>query len=192
MSSACRAVRPPITSCPSLTLSVSNGSSHCFGCINVRSFLGSPLVIVGKRLKLVRNRLVSEKSLSFPDTPCLVVRSATSWSPHTFLWRVVQGDLKPGQPIAVTCPASSEAIDTRPGAKRGSPGVIPDETKLAFTNRAACGSARSGTFGVGHCRLLLALSSVFLDHPFHCRDDHPPFQRMHPKTIAISVSIGRR
>ena len=37
----------------------SNGSSQCFGCIVERSLLGSPLVVVGKSLKLSRNRLVS-------------------------------------------------------------------------------------------------------------------------------------
>jgi hypothetical protein len=44
---------------------------------------------------------------------------------------------------------------------------VPDETKLAITNGASRGSAVSKTFGaVGHCSLLLVLSSLFVDHPF--------------------------
>ena len=68
-------------------------------------------------------------------------------------------DLEPAQPIAVTCPASFEAIDALLGTKRGSPRVVPDETELAIANCASRGSARSQTFGaVGHCCLLLVLS----------------------------------
>jgi len=75
--------------------------------------------------------------------------------------------LEPGQPIAVTFPASSEAIDALPGTKGGSPRVVPDETKLAIANCASRGSARSRTFGaVQHCSLHLVLSSLFVDHPF--------------------------
>jgi hypothetical protein len=44
---------------------------------------------------------------------------------------------------------------------------MPDETKLAITDCASRGSARSRIFGaVGHCSLLLVLSSLFVDHPF--------------------------
>jgi hypothetical protein len=52
------AVMPPIRSCPPLAFSVSSRSSECFGRINVRGFLSSPLVAVGKGLELIRNRLV--------------------------------------------------------------------------------------------------------------------------------------
>src|SRR6478672_12007727 len=84
-----------------------------------------------------------------------------SWS------ELVEGDLEPAHPIAVTFPASSEAIDALLGTKRGSPRVASDETKLAITNCASRGSARFETFGaVWHCRLLSILSSLFVDHPF--------------------------
>jgi hypothetical protein len=73
--------------------------------------------------------------------------------------------LEPGQPIPVTCPARSEAIDALLGTKGGSPRVVPDETKLAITNCASRGSATSKTFGaVQHCSLLLVLSWLFVDH----------------------------
>ena len=76
--------------------------------------------------------------------------------------------MEPGQPIAVTCPASSEAIDALLGTKGRSPRVVPDETKLAITNRASRGSATSKAFGaVQHCSLHVVLSSsLFVDHPF--------------------------
>src|ERR1700751_3124390 len=99
--------------------------------------------------------------------PCLVVRSGSSQSPRAVLWQLVEGDLEPAHPIAVTFPASPEAIDALLGTKRGSPRVVPDETKLAITNCASRSSAGSKTFAaVGHCGLLLALSQLFVDHPF--------------------------
>jgi hypothetical protein len=58
ISSACRAVKLPIRSCPSLAFGVSHRSSECFGRISVRSSLSSPLVVVGKGLKPTRNRSV--------------------------------------------------------------------------------------------------------------------------------------
>jgi hypothetical protein len=83
------------------------------------------------------------------------------------LWQLVEGDLEPAHPIAVTFPASSKAIDALLGTKRRSPRVVPDETKLAFTNSASRSTARSKTFGaVGHWSLLLALPQLFVDHPF--------------------------
>jgi len=49
---------------------------------------------------------------------------------------------------------------------------VPDETKLAITNCASRGTARFKIIGaMGHRRLLLVLSSLFVDHPFppsHC------------------------
>ena len=83
--------------------------------------------------------------------------------------------MEPGQPIPVTCPASSEAIDALLGTKGRSPRVVPDETKLAITNRASRGSATSKTFGaVQHCSLLLVLSSLFVDHPSFTVALHEP------------------
>jgi hypothetical protein len=83
------------------------------------------------------------------------------------LWQLVEGDLEPAHPIAVTFPASSEAIDALLGTKLGSPRVVPDETKLALTNCAPRGSARSKTFGaVWHCSLLVVLESLLVEHPF--------------------------
>jgi len=38
-------------------------SSRCPGRINMRSFLGSPLVVVGKGLELTRNRIVGHGSM---------------------------------------------------------------------------------------------------------------------------------
>src|SRR3984893_15541759 len=82
-------------------------------------------------------------------------------------YQLVEGDLEPAHPIAVTFPASSEAIDALLGTKRGSPRVVPDETKLAITNCASRGTARSKTFGaVGHWSILLVLSSLFVYRPF--------------------------
>jgi hypothetical protein len=61
----------PIRPCTPLAFSASSRSSRgCFGRINVRSFLSSPLIVLGKRLKLTRNVLVghclgsAEQSLS--------------------------------------------------------------------------------------------------------------------------------
>src|SRR6201987_2180565 len=107
--------------------------------------------------------------------PCLVVRSGSSQSPRAVLWQLVEGDLEPAHPIAVTFPASSEAIDALLGTKRGSPRVVPDETKLAITNCASRGTARSKIFGaVGHWSLLLVLSSLFVDRPFFTVALHKP------------------
>jgi hypothetical protein len=41
-----------------LAFSVSSRSSECLGRINMRGFLSSPLAVVGKGLKLTRNRSV--------------------------------------------------------------------------------------------------------------------------------------
>jgi len=72
--------------------------------------------------------------------------------------------------------------------------VVPDETKLAITNCASRGSARSKTFGaVWHCSLLLILSSLFVDHPFspsHFMSLYA-LERIQPKTIAITGTIER-
>jgi hypothetical protein len=104
--------------------------------------------------------------------------------------------LEPAHPIAVTFPASSEAIDALLGTKLGSPRVVSDETELAIANCASRGSARSKTFGaVWHCSLLLVLKSLFVDHPFFTVALHQPVrfsQRMQHKTIAVSGSIARR
>jgi hypothetical protein len=63
--------------------------------------------------------------------------------------------LQPAQPIAVTFAASSEAIDAFPGTKRGSPRIVPNETKLSITDCASRGSARFVTFEAAwHCFLL--------------------------------------
>jgi hypothetical protein len=94
--------------------------------------------------------------------------------------------LEPAHPIAVTFPASSEAIDALLGTKRGSPRVVPDETKLAITNCASRGSARSKTIGaVGHCSLLLVLSSLFVDHPFS------PSHLIEPVRFSNACRLGR-
>src|SRR5215469_13152069 len=68
--------------------------------------------------------------------------------------------MEPRQPIAVTCLASSEAIDALPGAEGGSPRVVPDESKPAVTDCAARGRAMSGIFrAVGHWCLLWLYTS---------------------------------
>ena len=78
------------------------------------------------------------------------------------LGQLVECDLEPAYPIAVTFPSRSEAIDALLGAKGGSPRVVTDETELAITDCASRGSVRSNTFGaVGHCCLLLVLSQLF-------------------------------
>jgi hypothetical protein len=52
----------PIGSCTPFALSVSSRSSECFGRINMRSFLGSPLAVVGKGLEPIRNRPIGHGS----------------------------------------------------------------------------------------------------------------------------------
>src|SRR6516164_9214674 len=70
---------------------------------------------------------------------------------------MVERDLEPAHPIAVTLAASLEAIDAFPGAKRGSPRIMPYETKLAITDCASRSRVRPVTFhAVRHCSLLLA------------------------------------
>jgi hypothetical protein len=46
---------PPIGSCTPLAFSFGGRSGECFGRVNMRGFLGSPLVVVGKGLELTRN-----------------------------------------------------------------------------------------------------------------------------------------
>jgi len=59
-----------IRSCTPLAFSVSSRLSECFGRINVRSFLSSPLVVVGKGLKLTRNRSVGHGLGSAEQSLC--------------------------------------------------------------------------------------------------------------------------
>jgi hypothetical protein len=66
--------------------------------------------------------------------------------------------MEPGQPIAVTRLASSQAIDAFLGTERSSPRVVSDETKLAITDRASRGFAISMTFGAFWHRGFLFLS----------------------------------
>jgi hypothetical protein len=73
---------------------------------------------------------------------------------------MVGGDLEPAHPIVITLVASSEAIDALLGTKRGSPRVMPDETKLAVTDCASRGVGRSKIFkAAGHYCLLLVYRS---------------------------------
>jgi hypothetical protein len=64
-----RDVKLPTRSCTPLAFSGSR-SRGCFGRINMRSFLSSPLVVVGKGPKLARNRLVSHGLGSAKQSPC--------------------------------------------------------------------------------------------------------------------------
>src|SRR5215475_27814 len=90
---------------------------------------------------------------------------------------MVEGHLEPAQPIAVTLAASSETIDAFLGAKRGSPRIMTDETKLAITDCASRDPVRPVTFqAVRHCSLLLT--------PAH-------FGRMQTRRIVTSTSIER-
>ena len=68
--SAWWAVRLPIRSCTLLVFIASSRSSECFGCINMRSFFSSPLVVIGKGLKLTRNRSVGHGLGSAEQSPC--------------------------------------------------------------------------------------------------------------------------
>jgi hypothetical protein len=96
-----------------------------------------------------------------------VISAESSQSPPAVLYRLVYGNLVPGQPVQVARPASPKAIGALLGTKGGSPRVVPDETKLAIANRATRGSGRPKTFGaLRHCSLLLVLSSLFVDDPF--------------------------
>jgi hypothetical protein len=60
----------PIRSCTPLAFSIGSRSSECFGRINMRGFLSSPLVVVGKCLKLTRNRSVGHGSGSAEQSLC--------------------------------------------------------------------------------------------------------------------------
>jgi hypothetical protein len=60
----------PIRSCTPLAFSVSSRSSERFGRINMRGFLSSPLVVVGKGLKLTRNRSVGNGLGSAKQSLC--------------------------------------------------------------------------------------------------------------------------
>jgi hypothetical protein len=57
-----------------LVFSANSGSSQCFGCIVEPSLFGSPLVVVGKSLKLSRNSFVSHGFGSVKQSPrCLQI-----------------------------------------------------------------------------------------------------------------------
>jgi hypothetical protein len=66
--------------------------------------------------------------------------------------------LRPKQPSAIAFAARPEAIETFPGAKRRSPGIIPDQAELPAADGAAfCGGRALGVFGlIAHDPLLLA------------------------------------
>src|SRR5215831_14228082 len=96
--------------------------------------------------------------------------------------------------MAVTCPSSSEAIDALLGTKRGSPRVVPDETKLPVTDRASRGFVRPETFrAVGHCCLPWWL---FVDHPFSHRTSgacaHFRCCSLRLSQAATQLGVGRR
>src|SRR6476646_882423 len=124
--------------------------------------------------------------------PCLVVRSGPSWSTRAVLLEPVEGDLEPSHPIAVTFPASSEAIDALLGTMRGSPRVVPDETKLAITKCASRGTAKSKIIGamgiVVSSSYYRRCSSIILFHP-RTAWAGALFLRVQPRTIAVSLAI---
>jgi sulfane dehydrogenase subunit SoxC len=70
ISSAGWAVMRAISSCRPLAFSVRSRSSECFGRINMRGFLSSPLVVFGKGLKLTRNRTVGHGLGSAKQSLC--------------------------------------------------------------------------------------------------------------------------
>lgn len=134
----------------------------------------------------------------FPNIPCLVSRSGPSKSPRAALRHLVEGD-SPTHPIAVTFPASSEAIDALLGTKRGSPRVVPDETKLPITNCASRGTARSKTFGaIGHwslsswgyprCSSIVLFFTVALHEPVRFSNACS----LRPSRSAAQLNVGKR
>src|SRR3954462_4637182 len=64
------------------------------------------------------------KSLLFLSIPCLVLRSGPSSCPRAVLWRRFYGDFERDKRIAVTRPASSEAVGALLGPKGGWPRVV--------------------------------------------------------------------
>jgi hypothetical protein len=67
--------------------------------------------------------------------------------------------LKSEQPSAVGFLAALEAIDAPPRTEGGSPGIVPDQTKLSVTDGAALRGVApkiSWTVVFFHCRLLWA------------------------------------
>jgi hypothetical protein len=62
--------RLPFRLCTPLAFSAGSRSSQCSGRINMRSLLSSPLVVVGKGVKLTRNRSVGHILGSAEQSPC--------------------------------------------------------------------------------------------------------------------------
>ena len=52
------------------TFGVGSRSSECFGCINMRSFLNSLLLVVSKGIKLTRNLLIRHEFASAEQSLC--------------------------------------------------------------------------------------------------------------------------
>jgi len=75
-------VKLPVRSCTPLAFGVSSRTSECFGRINMRSFLSSPLVVVGKGIELTRNRSVGHGLGSAEQSPCCLKIFLTSLQPH--------------------------------------------------------------------------------------------------------------
>jgi len=93
---------------------------------------------------------------------------------------MVKRGLEPAHPIAVTLAASLEAIDALAGAKRGSPRIMPDETKPAITDCASRDPVRPVTFqAVRHFSLL---------RPVRILDA----SRLRGSSPAAQLSAGRR
>ena len=64
-----RISKPVCTVMLAMVFSASRRASQCFGRINLRSFLSSPLIVVGKCLKLTCDRLVGHASGSAKQSP---------------------------------------------------------------------------------------------------------------------------
>jgi hypothetical protein len=67
----------------------------------------------------------------------------------------LEDDLEAAHQLSVTFPASFEAIDASFGTERGSPRVVPNETKLAIADGASRGFASEISGAIAHCYLLL-------------------------------------
>jgi hypothetical protein len=105
--------------------------------------------------------------------------------------------LKQAQPIAITFPASSKAIDALLGTNRGSPRVVPEETKLAVTDCASRSSAVSRTLGaVAHVVFSCSIG-LFDEHPFRtvALDDDVRFPeacRLRRLRSTAQLNVGKR
>jgi hypothetical protein len=151
------------------------------------------LRFIGKGLELARDHFVGQGLGDPKQRACsLQILLASLWglelhSALTWFSGVSFNAMEPSKPIAITFPASSEAIDADPGTKRGPPRVVPNETKLAITDCASRSFAMFKTFGaVQHFWSPLGFIVVFAELSSFA------IARNEPAPLLSNASILRR